>query len=310
MAGRAGPRLLRSLVPLPAPRSVWTDIPDAGRVHARAWDGTAEGGGVPVVLLHGLGLSSRHLVPLGARLARLGHRVLVPDLPGFGRSPVRPAAGGPPALTCAARPRTCWPGSTHAASAARSPSATPSASRWPWSWPCGLRNGYSGWSCPARRPTPRTGGRGSRPTGGAQHGLRGALATAAVPDRVPVDRHRADGAATGVHRGRPDRGPAAPTSASHAAPDARAPGGLRGVRGRRRAAHRPPGWRPAQDPAAGPPRPRGLGRAAAARRRPDRAARGADGAAVGRAAHGVAEVARAAGTRPPAGPARLVPVTV
>ncbi|MGY1692694.1 alpha/beta fold hydrolase [Geodermatophilus sp. SYSU D01105] len=77
-------------MPLPAPRSVWTDVPDLGRVHARTWDGTAEGGGVPVVLLHGLGLSSRYLVPLGARLAQLGHRVLVPDLPGFGRSP-RPA---------------------------------------------------------------------------------------------------------------------------------------------------------------------------------------------------------------------------
>jgi pimeloyl-ACP methyl ester carboxylesterase len=79
-------------VPLPTPRSVWTDVPALGRVHARTWDGE---GGVPVVLLHGLGLSSRYLVPLGRRLAALGHRVLAPDLPGFGRSPRPPGRRWP-----------------------------------------------------------------------------------------------------------------------------------------------------------------------------------------------------------------------
>ncbi|HEX2142465.1 MAG TPA: alpha/beta hydrolase, partial [Candidatus Limnocylindria bacterium] len=49
----------------------------------------------PVVLLHGVGLTSRYLVPLGRRLAALGYRVLAPDLPGFGRSPKPRGAGWP-----------------------------------------------------------------------------------------------------------------------------------------------------------------------------------------------------------------------
>ncbi|MGY1710526.1 alpha/beta fold hydrolase [Geodermatophilus sp. SYSU D00758] len=76
----------------PAPRHLCTDVPAVGRVHARTWPGHARSP-EPVVLVHGLGLSSRHLVPLGRRLAALGHRVLAPDLPGFGRSPR--AAGTP-----------------------------------------------------------------------------------------------------------------------------------------------------------------------------------------------------------------------
>jgi pimeloyl-ACP methyl ester carboxylesterase len=56
-------------------------------VHARTWAGGPGEQRAPVVLVHGLGLSSRYLVPLGRRLAALGHRVLAPDLPGFGRSP-------------------------------------------------------------------------------------------------------------------------------------------------------------------------------------------------------------------------------
>ncbi|MGY1812642.1 alpha/beta fold hydrolase [Blastococcus sp. SYSU D00820] len=77
----------RRTPPLPAPRRTWTDVPSVGRVHARTWDGGAPADAVPVVLVHGLGLSSRYLAPLGRRLAALGHRVLAPDLPGFGRSP-------------------------------------------------------------------------------------------------------------------------------------------------------------------------------------------------------------------------------
>jgi pimeloyl-ACP methyl ester carboxylesterase len=70
--------------------SDWTDVPSLGRVHARTWEPHEGDGGPPVVLVHGLGLSSRHHVPLGRRLAAPGHRVLAPDLPGSGRSP-RPA---------------------------------------------------------------------------------------------------------------------------------------------------------------------------------------------------------------------------
>jgi pimeloyl-ACP methyl ester carboxylesterase len=49
-----------------------------------------------VVLVHGLGMSSRYWTPLGRRLAALGREVLAPDLPGFGRSK-RPAGGKWPA---------------------------------------------------------------------------------------------------------------------------------------------------------------------------------------------------------------------
>jgi len=50
------------------------------RVHWR------EGGsGEPIVLVHGIGVSGRYLLPT-ARLLEPTHRVLVPDLPGFGPS--------------------------------------------------------------------------------------------------------------------------------------------------------------------------------------------------------------------------------
>ncbi|MGY1736259.1 alpha/beta fold hydrolase [Geodermatophilus sp. SYSU D00684] len=72
------------------------------RVHARTWRPGEDAGRTPVVLLHGLGLSSRSLVPLGRRLAALGHDVVAPDLPGFGRSPRDPRLrrpGGPDVAT-------------------------------------------------------------------------------------------------------------------------------------------------------------------------------------------------------------------
>jgi len=49
------------------------------------------GSGPPVVLVHGLAVSSRYFVPLARRLVRR-HTVLAPDLPGYGRSatPRRP----------------------------------------------------------------------------------------------------------------------------------------------------------------------------------------------------------------------------
>ncbi|UEM04373.1 alpha/beta hydrolase [Skermanella rosea] len=61
---------------------MWTDNP-AGRIRP------------PIVLVHGLGLSSRYMVPLGRRLAAIGHDVLAPDLPGFGRSPIPAGARWP-----------------------------------------------------------------------------------------------------------------------------------------------------------------------------------------------------------------------
>jgi 2-hydroxy-6-oxonona-2,4-dienedioate hydrolase len=43
------------------------------------------GSGAPVVLVHGIGVSGRYLVPLGRELAR-DRAVSIPDLPGFGES--------------------------------------------------------------------------------------------------------------------------------------------------------------------------------------------------------------------------------
>jgi pimeloyl-ACP methyl ester carboxylesterase len=45
------------------------------------------------VLVHGIGMSHRYLAPLAEHLARDGH-VVVPDLPGFGRSPHPPEVLG------------------------------------------------------------------------------------------------------------------------------------------------------------------------------------------------------------------------
>jgi 2-hydroxy-6-oxonona-2,4-dienedioate hydrolase len=49
------------------------------------------GAGRPLVLVHGLAVSSRYFVPLARRLA-LRHSVLAPDLPGYGRSATPPQA--------------------------------------------------------------------------------------------------------------------------------------------------------------------------------------------------------------------------
>jgi 2-hydroxy-6-oxonona-2,4-dienedioate hydrolase len=53
-------------------------------VHARAWG--EPDGRPPLVLVAGLGVSSRYWVRLGRRLAAAGWAVLAPDLPGFGRT--------------------------------------------------------------------------------------------------------------------------------------------------------------------------------------------------------------------------------
>lgn len=60
-------------------------------LHYRASVGPPDEKASPVVLVHGLGVSSRYMIPAALRLAQ--HRqVYAPDLPGFGRSekPARP----------------------------------------------------------------------------------------------------------------------------------------------------------------------------------------------------------------------------
>jgi 2-hydroxy-6-oxonona-2,4-dienedioate hydrolase len=65
------------------PKSVWT--PAGGlRMHARVF-GEAAPGGPSVILVHGLVVSGRYMVPAAERLAH-DRRVFVPDLPGFGLS--------------------------------------------------------------------------------------------------------------------------------------------------------------------------------------------------------------------------------
>ena len=58
------------------------------RVHARV-GGLARPAGPPVVLVHGLAAAGRSVLPTACVLAA-EHRVLVPDLPGFGRSAAPP----------------------------------------------------------------------------------------------------------------------------------------------------------------------------------------------------------------------------
>ncbi len=65
-------------------KSVWTVV-DGRRVHARAAEGAASEGSPAVVLVHGLVVSGRYMVPTLERLAPF-HRVYAPDLPGFGQS--------------------------------------------------------------------------------------------------------------------------------------------------------------------------------------------------------------------------------
>jgi pimeloyl-ACP methyl ester carboxylesterase len=65
-------------------RSEWSDV--AGlRMHARVATDASPGGALPVVLVHGLVVSSRYMIPLAGLLADRVH-VYAPDLPGFGKS--------------------------------------------------------------------------------------------------------------------------------------------------------------------------------------------------------------------------------
>ena len=55
-------------------------------MHALYWTPAPSAAGhPPIVLVHGLGVSSRYMVPTAERLA-VSHDVFAPDLPGFGRS--------------------------------------------------------------------------------------------------------------------------------------------------------------------------------------------------------------------------------
>lgn len=77
-------------------RSRWA-IVDGLRMHARVPAHPAPEGAPAVVLVHGLVVSSRYMVPTLSRLA-VDHRVYAPDLPGFGRSEKPPRALDVPGL--------------------------------------------------------------------------------------------------------------------------------------------------------------------------------------------------------------------
>lgn len=65
-------------------RSCWAVV-DGLQVHARVTRDPAPAGRVPIVLVHGLLVSGRYLIPTASRLAP-DYRCYIPDLPGFGRS--------------------------------------------------------------------------------------------------------------------------------------------------------------------------------------------------------------------------------
>src|SRR4051812_29858976 len=95
-------RLRRTPAETPEPRRAGLTVlrPRAGphAIFARAATGRAPPGRPPVVLVHGLVISSRYMVPLARALAP-DFPVYAPDLPGFGESggppptPPRPGAG-------------------------------------------------------------------------------------------------------------------------------------------------------------------------------------------------------------------------
>lgn len=66
-------------------RSVVTEV-EGLAVHAVASAKPLPAGAPTVVLVHGLGLSHRYMMPVAGALAEAGCRVCVPDLPGFGDS--------------------------------------------------------------------------------------------------------------------------------------------------------------------------------------------------------------------------------
>ncbi|MBA2734877.1 MAG: alpha/beta hydrolase [Acidobacteria bacterium] len=70
--------------------SRWVDVGDQ-LIHYRASVNPSNNNLPPIILIHGLGVSSRYMIPTARKLA--AHRTIyAPDLPGFGRSgkPARP----------------------------------------------------------------------------------------------------------------------------------------------------------------------------------------------------------------------------
>lgn len=65
-------------------KSVWNTIADL-KIHARVWEREDLSNAPAVVLVPGLGMSSRYTVPTAALLAE-NWRVYAPDMPGFGHS--------------------------------------------------------------------------------------------------------------------------------------------------------------------------------------------------------------------------------
>lgn len=63
-----------------------------GRVHYYEAESRVPGGGIPLVLIHGLGDRDESWAPMLKRLKRAGFHVYAPDLLGYGRSP-KPAGG-------------------------------------------------------------------------------------------------------------------------------------------------------------------------------------------------------------------------
>lgn len=58
-----------------------------GRVHYYEAEPRIPGGGIPIVLVHGLGARDEEWAPMLKRLKRAGFHVYAPDLIGYGRSP-------------------------------------------------------------------------------------------------------------------------------------------------------------------------------------------------------------------------------
>ncbi|MEJ7578487.1 MAG: alpha/beta hydrolase [Pyrinomonadaceae bacterium] len=73
-------------------RSAWTEVGEH-RIHVQIFDGEAPSSATPIVLVHGLGVSGRYMIPT-ARLLAKHAPVFVPDLPGFGKSSKPPHALG------------------------------------------------------------------------------------------------------------------------------------------------------------------------------------------------------------------------
>jgi 2-hydroxy-6-oxonona-2,4-dienedioate hydrolase len=65
-------------------KTTWTSVGGL-RMHARVSEGSSSQGRPAVVLVHGLVVSGRYMVPAAERLAA-HYRIYVPDLPGFGKS--------------------------------------------------------------------------------------------------------------------------------------------------------------------------------------------------------------------------------